>query len=174
VHALENSNKLMASKDYYIKVEGASGESTKDGHTDDIEVVNFEWSAAHESSSQVGGGHARGRVAIKDLQVVAKTSKASPVLAQFCLTGEVINKVVLACRKAVGKSGQQQDYLIWTMEKAYITGYKLVSPKDENDALPEDHFSIAFEKVKYEYKPQKHNQLEAAVVSTYNVKDRKL
>ena len=48
------------SVDFFLKVDGANGESTATGHTDEIKIHSFSWGAAQHTSVSGSGGSGSG------------------------------------------------------------------------------------------------------------------
>ena len=65
----------LAASDYYLKLGGVQGESTKQAAAGTIEVSSFSWGASDSSAARAGTGGGAGKVAVQDLSA---TSVASP------------------------------------------------------------------------------------------------
>lgn len=140
----------MAAVDYFLKLSDIEGESTDAKHAGEIDIESFSWGAANASSGPTGGGQGAGRVLLQDLHFVHKVDKASPNLFLFCANGAHIAKGSLVCRKA-GK--EQQEYLKIDMEKIYVTSVQVAG--SQGDIVPSEQFSLSFDKVHFQYYPQK-------------------
>ena len=86
--------------DFYLKLDGCEGESQKEGHTKEIEVVSWSWSGHNSGTFAAGSGGGSGKFSSTDLSLQALVSKASPKLIQACTKGSHIDKGVLSCRKS--------------------------------------------------------------------------
>lgn len=143
----------MAQVDYFLKVDGAEGESPDAKHKGEIEVVSFSWSVTQLGTSAHGGGAGAGKASFQDFHFVKRYDKASPKLMQKCAGGDHIPKVVLTCRKA-GKD--QQEYLKVTFSDVLVSNYSIGgSGDDAKSVVPLDQISLNFSKVEAEYKEQK-------------------
>src|SRR5438105_2313480 len=89
----------MALMDYYLKIDGIDGESTKKGVEKWIEVISWGWGASNTGSMTHGGG-GTGRVSVVDFHFSMTVNKATPKLFLACATGERIKHATLICRKA--------------------------------------------------------------------------
>src|SRR5208283_2618120 len=102
--------------DYYLKIEGITGESTTDGKFKDrIELSSWSWSAnnaARIGSANTGAG--TGRVALTELQCSALLSKASNFLFDFCARGVHAKTAILTAREA---GGEQNPFYVITLEE---------------------------------------------------------
>jgi type VI secretion system secreted protein Hcp len=141
----------VAQVDYFLKVEGADGESPDDKHKNEIELVSFSWGVHQEGTSHHGGGAGAGKARFSDFNFVKRYDKASPKLMLKCAGGDHIPKVTLICRKA-GK--EQQEYLKITFSDAFVSSYQ-IGGSGGHDIIPNDSISLNFSKIEAEYKEQK-------------------
>jgi type VI secretion system secreted protein Hcp len=159
----------MAQVDYFLKIDDTElrGESTDDKHRDEIEVESWSWGATQVGTTSGGTGGGAGRVSIQDINFVARTSKASPILFLRCATGKHISKAVLTARKA---GSQQADFLTLTMSDLLISSYQIAG-SETADTVPMDQVSINFSKIEFEYKTQKADgSLDAPVRAGWDLK----
>lgn len=143
----------MAHVDYYLKVDGAPGESQATGHADEIEVVSWDWSEAQGGSFASGTGGGAGRVKMEDFTFTMRVCKASPKLLEKCASGEHIGQAIMTARKA-GKT--PQDFLKYTFKDLLISSFK-TGGSGSDDVLPLDEVKFNFAKIKMEYAPQKND-----------------
>jgi type VI secretion system secreted protein Hcp len=135
----------MAAVDYFLKIDGISGESSDSKHKDEIEIQSWSWGETN-TVSQVGGGGA-GKVQFQDFHFTAAISKASPKLFLSCATGEHIKEATLFARKA---GSGQQDFMHIKMEDVLISSYQ-GGGAASTDAVPTDQFSLNFAKIEYDF-----------------------
>ena len=155
--------------DIFAKIGDIKGESADDKHTGEIEILSYSWGVTSTVSITHGSGGGEGKATFKDLSIVHKIDKASPVLLLACATGEHIKEATITVRKA-GKG--QQEFLIVKMNDIIVTS---VAPGGSagGDATME---SVALQcaKVDLEYKPQKADgSLEAGLHFKYDIKGNK-
>ncbi len=136
--------------DYYLKLDGVPGESTKKGTEDQIEVLSWSWGETNTGTSSHGTGAGAGRVSMQDFNFTMTFNKASPVLMLKCATGEHIPKGVLVCRKA---GTDQQTFLTITFSDLIVSSYQCGGHPGD-DSLPTDQISFNYTKVEFEYKQQ--------------------
>jgi type VI secretion system secreted protein Hcp len=139
---------MATNVDYFLKIKGVDGESTDEKHKGEIELLSFSFGATnHVSIGSASGGAGAGRVAMSEFNFQKKIDKASAVLLQSCCTGAHFDTVTLTCRKA-GK--EQQQFL--------------------TIVLPSDSVSLAFGKIKFEYKEQKPDgSLGGAIIGGWDL-----
>jgi type VI secretion system secreted protein Hcp len=140
----------MAAIDYFLKLDGISGESKDSKHKGEIEVLSFSFGETQSRPSGTGGGGGAGKVKMSEFSFTARTTKASPQLFLSCAQGKHLKEAVLTVRKA---GGSQQEYLIIKLNDVLVSAYALGCAEGESE--PHDAFSLNFIKLSYDYKPQK-------------------
>jgi type VI secretion system secreted protein Hcp len=84
-----------------------------------------------------------------------------------CATGEHIPNATLVCRKA---GGEQQEYLTVKFTDVLISSYQ--TSGSSGDDVPMDQCALNFDKIEFEYKPQKPDgTLDSPVKTGYNLKE---
>jgi type VI secretion system secreted protein Hcp len=141
----------VAAIDYFLKLDGISGESKDSKHKGEIELLSFSFGETNSGSSGGGGGGA-GKVQMSDFSFTARTTKASPQLFLSCAQGKHLKQAILTVRKA---GGSQQEYLIIKLNDVLVSSYALGGSEGGADGDPQDVFSLNFVKLSYDYKPQK-------------------
>lgn len=140
----------MAAIDYFLKLDGISGESKDSKHKGEIDVLSFSFGETQSGSSGSGGGGGAGKVQMSDFSFTARTTKASPQLFLSCAQGKHIKQAFLTARKA---GGSQQEYLKIKLNDVLVSSYALGG--SEAEVEPHDVFSLKFVKISYDYAPQK-------------------
>ena len=133
--------------DYFLKVDGIPGESVDAKHKDEIDVLAFSWGVSQAGGVSSGGGDASGKAAFDDLLVVARMSKASPLLWLAGASGTHIKTAVLTCRRG-GKSAH--EFLTITLSDVVVTSYELDS---SDDGPPLDQIAFSSARVETRYTP---------------------
>ena len=153
--------------DYFLKIKGVDGESTDEKHKGEIELLSFSFGATnHVSIGSASGGAGAGRVAMSEFNFQKKIDKASAVLLQSCCTGAHFDTVTLTCRKA-GK--EQQQFLTIEFSTVFVSSVQY-SGSAGSDVLPSDSVSLAFGKIKFEYKEQKPDgSLGGAIIGGWDL-----
>src|SRR5262245_47044387 len=140
----------MAAVDMTLKLDGIEGESTKDKHTAEIDILSYSFGATNSGTFGKGGGGGAGLVEMQDMVCTMEHNKASPAIMAACAQGDHVASAVLTCRKA-GK--EQQDFLIITLTNCLLSHYHSTG-SGQSGSIPTDQFSINFSKIEHEYKEQ--------------------
>ena len=130
--------------DYFLKVDGIPGESVDAKHKGEIDVLAFSWGVSNAGTS--GSGRATLKAAFEDLLVVARTSKASPLLWLACAQGAHIKSAVLTCRRA-GKA--PVEFLQILLTEVVVSSYEI----DGDEEPPLDQIALAYAKIETRYTP---------------------
>ena len=155
--------------DYFLKIDGISGESVDAKHKGEIDVEAWSWGETHPASPGAGGGGGAGKVQMQDLNFSAKFSTASPDLILACASGKHFKSAVLTARKA-GK--EQLEFLTFSLSDVLVSAYQTGGV--EGDVVPGDSVSLNFAKIQVEYKAQKPDgSLGASIKAGWDVKQNK-
>jgi type VI secretion system secreted protein Hcp len=127
--------------DIFLKIDGIPGDSTVFQHENEITIDSFAW-------RETQAGSAVARIAMNDIQLTAKMSKASPLLMLACVNGKPIATAVLTLQKA---SASPVVFEIWTFTNVIVSTYRLGY---SGNLVPEDQFTLTFESIRFEYTPQ--------------------
>ena len=158
---------MSAAVDFFLKIEGAPGESTKENHKDEIELESWSWGESNSGSSASGGGGGAGKVAMQDFSFAMTVNKASPKLFLSCATGKHIKEASLTCRKAGGK---QEEYLKIKFTDLLISSYQ--TSGSSASVVPLEQITFNFAKIEFSYAPQKSDGSPGPYVTHwYNVKE---
>lgn len=140
----------MAAIDYFLKLDGITGESPDAKHKGEIELLSFSFGETLSVGPGAGSGSGAGKVEMSDFAFTARTSKASPQLFLHCASGKHIKQALLTVRKA----GQaQQEYIKLKLNDVLITSYAIGG--DEDEGVPLDAFELNFVKIAFDYFAQK-------------------
>ena len=153
----------MAAVDYFLKLDGITGDSTDAAHKGEINVDSFSWGLSQSGSGGFGGGGGAGKAQFQDFHFTMKSSKASPDLFKKCATGAHLKEAVLTCRKAGGDNAGQ-DFLKFTLSDVLISSYS-VNGDAHSDNGPEDAISLSFAKVLMEFASQNADGGIGSVIS---------
>jgi type VI secretion system secreted protein Hcp len=157
----------MARPDYYLKIDGIDGESTKKGVENWIELLDWSWSETNSGSMAQGGGGGTGRVSMSDFNFSMTMCKASPKLQLACACGDHIAWAELICREA-GKD--QQPYLKYKFSELIISSYSTGGGAGD-DNKPTCRVSFNYTKVEWAFAAQKKDgTLENHVKAGYDLK----
>lgn len=139
--------------DYFLKIEGIEGESQARGHQGEIELLSWSWGETNAGVEHMiaGVGQAgAGQPEFADIAVEAYLSKTSPKIMEAVATGQYIPQVVLT---GVRQGETQLEYLKITMTDVFARYYQ--TGGSQSDILPVDNVSFNYQKIEYEFTPQK-------------------
>jgi type VI secretion system secreted protein Hcp len=135
--------------DYFLKIDGISGESKDAKHKGEIDVEAWSWGETLAVPSGAGGG--AGKVDIQALTLTAGLSKASPQLMLACASGKHIKNAVLTGRRA-GKG--QAEFFTFTLDDVLVTSYQVAGGAGD-EIGPLDSISLDFSKILVKYRETK-------------------
>jgi len=143
--------------DTFLKFTGGNdvkGESTADGHKDEIEIYSFSFGASNPTTVGSGsGGLTGGKVSLSSFSVMKKTELSSTKLFAACCAGQHYATAVVTLRKATGVDGGQQTFLMYSFEDVLVESIQW-SGSTGGDDTPTESLSIAFGKVTIDYSKQ--------------------
>jgi type VI secretion system secreted protein Hcp len=140
------------SMEVFLKLDDIEGESVKDGHEKEIDVLSFNWGAHHHSTGHTGTGHSSGKADFADFVITKVVDKSSPKLFLKTCDGKHIPKGKITCRKTAGDS--KIDYLTYDVEQVMVTSVQVSGSDGGGDQMMES-VSFAATKVVVTYLPQK-------------------
>jgi type VI secretion system secreted protein Hcp len=132
--------------DYFLKVDGISGESRDSKHKDEIELVSFSWGVSQ--SGQAGRGGGAGRAQFKSFEFLMKVNKASPQLFLACASGKHLKEASLSVRRA-GKAAL--EYLKIKFTDVLVSSYDAAGSEDE---APHEMVAFNFGRIELAYTSQ--------------------
>ena len=138
--------------DAFLKLDGVTGESQKQGHTGEIDLMSFSWGASNSSSVGTGTGVSVGKVAVSDFSIMKATDSSSPVLFQKCCDGSVMATGVVTLQRQV--QGTATPYLVYNFTNVYVTSIQWSGSGGAGDA-PMESVSFCFEVGTVDYTPLK-------------------
>jgi type VI secretion system secreted protein Hcp len=109
--------------DAFLKLDGVEGESTHQDHKGEIELDAFQLTSlrgAAERASQSSGAGA-GKITFNPFTITRKVDRASPKIAQACVTGKHFQTATIAMRKA---GGSQQEYFVFKLQGVTVSAYR--------------------------------------------------
>src|SRR5262245_26398742 len=108
------------SQDILLRLDGIKGESQDQIHTNEIDVVAFNWAVDQCGvQNKEGGGGGSGKTFVHDIVVLKFVDFATPALILNCVTGRHIKDGQITLRKVSG--GKQLDFLKIKLEDILIT-----------------------------------------------------
>jgi type VI secretion system secreted protein Hcp len=161
---------LHVAIDYFLRIDGISGESLDAKHKGELEVESWSWGEAVPVPPGGGGsGSGAGKVQMQDFNFTANVSTASPNLMLACASGKHFKSALLTARTA-GKS--QQEFLTFSLSDVLVSAYQIGGAGGE--VVPGDSVSLNFAKIQVEYKAQNPDgSLGASIKAGWDVKQNK-
>jgi type VI secretion system secreted protein Hcp len=156
----------MAASDYYLLINGVTGESQAVGMTNYIELDSFSFGASN--AADVGGkGLSAGKASLSDFSCSCGLDSASYQILKDLYTGAHISTATFAGRKT-GGGGTPYLYLQVIMTNCFITSHSLGGG---GTGVPSQSFSLAYEQIEYQYYTQdtSSGSVTLAGSATYNV-----
>ena len=77
----------------FLKIEGIPGESRKDGHKDEIDILSFSFGASNPTTIGKGSGAGASQVSISSFNIMKMTDLSSTAFFLRCAKGEHIPRV---------------------------------------------------------------------------------
>ena len=147
----------------FMKFDGIDGEVATKDHKGEVEVLSWSWGLTASTSSGGGGGGV-GKAVPKELRIVHRYDKASPLLAKAAASGQHLKTAVMTARKA---GGRQKDFFKVTMKEVFITS---VADGDDGSGATEE-IAMSYGEIDFSYQPQDvKGNLGPAVTFDWNVK----
>jgi type VI secretion system secreted protein Hcp len=152
--------------DYFLKLDGITGESTDATHKGQIELHSFSWGASNVVNiGSATGGAGAGKVQFHDLSITTAVSKASPSLFLMMASGTHAATGMLSIRKA---GGTQLDYLTYSLTTVFVSSYSTAGAN--GDSIPTEQFTFQCAAVAMSYSPQNADgSLGSAIKTGWNV-----
>ena len=149
-----------------------TGESIRDGHTDEIDVVSFSFDVHHVGQKEgTGEKMTHGKAEFGDVQIAKHVDKASPKLMEACAAGTHYTKAVLTMR-STSSNTDKVDFYVVSFGDLIISSFNN-SGASENDQLVE-HITISYSRVNFKYTVQKKDGTSGgSVEGKWNVKTNK-
>jgi type VI secretion system secreted protein Hcp len=99
---------------YFLKIDGIEGESQKEGHKGEIEVLSWSWGATNSGTVRPGGTSGE-----RDIVITKAVDKSSASLTYYLQTGRRAGRAVLVGR---ADGPPPVEFLTITMEDVWVAG----------------------------------------------------
>ena len=110
-----------AADDYFMKLDGVTGETAVGKVTDAIAVESFEWDAENKTSiGSRSGGAGAGKASFNELKIQKNVDSTSPVLFERLGTGGLIKGMELVALRAGAKGSS--IYMRYCFQTVFVTG----------------------------------------------------
>jgi type VI secretion system secreted protein Hcp len=129
----------------FLLLDGIPGDSTDARHADEIEVTAFSFGLASAGGSPAAGtGAATGKATFDGLTVVARSSRASPLLMQACAQARRLGSAVLSVQRA---GDRPVDVMVVRLSDVIVGAYTVSAGGGEG---PEDEITLSFARIQYD------------------------
>lgn len=98
---LSAASPTSAAIECFLRIDGATGESTSQDHLQDVDVLSWQWGASSSATTHAsGGGAGIGKTFFQDLSLVKYVDQSTPALMKAVATGGHFNRAILYVRVA--------------------------------------------------------------------------
>jgi type VI secretion system secreted protein Hcp len=154
--------------DFYLKLDGIEGESTRTGAEKQIALHSWSWGGSQTTTVAGTGGSGAGKVSLGDFTVTKHFDKSSPALFKSLCSGTHIKTGVFQAIKA---GAGDKPFLKISFEEMFITSLQDAA----SDEVPIESVSFSYNKIKVEYSTQNEQGILTAVGAvTWDTKLAKL
>ena len=151
--------------DYFLKIDGAPGESGDAKHKNEIHLQSWSFGAVNTPAPPTSKGRGAGKVQVQDFHFTVSINKSSGPLFLACCKGQHYKTAQVTARRQ-GKD--QQEYLKIEMSDVLVSSWQVNG--SEHGDIPMESVSLTFNKIKWTYAPQKEDgTLAASADSLYDL-----
>ncbi len=159
----------MAQEDFFLKIDGITGESQDDKHKEQIHLTSWSIGVSNSGTGGANLGSGGGRSNVQDLHFTKQVDQSSPNLFIACCTGKHFPNATITVRRA---GEDPQEYLTYDLTEVYVSSFN--SSGHEGGGLALEAGSLNFSKITMTYTPQNANGTPgAANPKTYDIKANK-
>ena len=135
----------MAEVSIFLRLDGIPGDATDARHADEIVVMAFSWGVSSAGGSPATGtGAATGKATFDGLTVVARSSRASPLLMQACAQGRRLKSGVLTLQRAGEKP---VDMMVVRLSDVLVGAYSVSAGGGEG---ADEEVTLTFGRIQYD------------------------
>ncbi|AXC13368.1 Putative cytoplasmic protein USSDB7A [Acidisarcina polymorpha] len=148
--------------DYFLKLDGAQGESQHISHTNEIRVLNWSWGGYSESTVGRTQGSGAGKVTMEPITIVAELDSAYTKLAGFLTQGKHISSGTLS---AVKQGSNNQDFITIQLTEVFVASMNVTA----SGQVPVVNLTLTYKSINTQYKMQNaQGNLTTAGTHTYD------
>ncbi len=159
-----------AADDYFMKLDGVTGETTVGKATDAIAINSFSWGAENKTTiGSKSGGAGAGKASFNELEIEKNVDSTTPVLFDRLATGAPLKGMELAAVRAgaAGSSKMSSIYMRYCFQTVFVTAVRHTG--GSGDDTINETVSLAFGAVSETYTKQGPNGAPAGnVFSSWN------
>jgi type VI secretion system secreted protein Hcp len=153
----------------YMKMDGVKGQSTTEGHKDEVVLESFQFGVNRQiASSAKNANREAAPPSLSEVVVTKSQDAASSDIMKLSLAGEG-KKAVFSFTKS-GTDGKPQVYMTVTLENCLISSFSCSAHGGEGNTIPMESLSINFTKIEYKMLPSDpKNKTAAPMMATYDI-----
>jgi type VI secretion system secreted protein Hcp len=150
--------------DFFLKLDGITGESVDDKHKDWIQILSWSWGASQVTSVAGTGGSGAGKADLSDFSIMKFLDKASTPLFKSLTTG---GHIKTGSMEAVKAGGNGKPFLKVDFQELFVTSQQLSASSE----VPTESVSFSYNQIKVEYSTQDEKGVITTAGSvTFNTK----
>jgi type VI secretion system secreted protein Hcp len=148
--------------DYFLKLQGAEGESQQTNFSEQIKVLSWSFGGSSESTVGRTSGSGAGKVTMQPLNVVCEMDAGYTKMAGFLTQGKHLTQGILS---AVKNGSNNQAYITLTMTEVFVAKLSVQA----STQVPVVNVSLTYKSIETEYKKQNETgSLVTAGTHTYD------
>jgi type VI secretion system secreted protein Hcp len=148
--------------DYFLKLDGAQGESQHTNHTSEIRVLSWSWGGYSESTVGRSQGSGAGKVTMHPITIVAEVDSAYTKIAGFLTQGKHVGNGTLS---AVKQGANNQDFITIKLTEVFVASMNVTA----SGQVPVVNLTLTYKSINTEYKMQnQQGNLTTAGTHTYD------
>ena len=157
----------MAQADFFLKLDGITGESQDDKHKDEIQLYSVTFGVSNQGAGAFGKGSGASKSDVHDIVVTKLTDKSTPELFKKCATGKHVDTGIITMRKAGGDA--PVEYLVIKLTEVFISNFNVGAT--DGGGIAQETVGLNFSKIEFDYTPQNADgSAGAAVTGSWNIK----
>ena len=135
--------------DVYLNVDGIPGDSTADGHADEMELLGWSVGASVPVGPRTAGGSgAAGTSVHQELTCTKQVDSASNDIFSACWEGKTIPEAVLMVQRQGEGGGGKVDYIKITLTDIIVSNYNRSGGETD---IPTESFALNYSSINSEY-----------------------
>jgi type VI secretion system secreted protein Hcp len=153
--------------DFFLKLDGITGESTDDKHKDWIQLLSWSWGASQVTSVSGTGGSGAGKADLSDFSVMKFLDKSStPLFKSLCMGTHIKTGSMEAVKSGAGG----KPFLKVDFQEMFVTSQQ----NSASSEVPSESVSFSYNQISIEYSQQNEQGILTTTGKvTYNTKTNK-
>ena len=135
--------------DVYLKIDSIAGDSTSEGHEDEMELLGWSVGASVPVGPRTAGGSgAAGSSVHQELNCTKQVDTASNDIFSACWEGKTIKEAVLTVQRQGEGGGGKVDYIKITLTDIIVANYSRSGGETD---IPTENFGLNYSSINSEY-----------------------